>query len=113
MRAGGAFANRRQWLVITALLGAPALLIGACSGATAKLKGAAVPASATRLTSTPANGNRNAAPNLGGTIVVCHGEVKDVSVTRRPDPLSGYVNAADTMWRSTWAVQSAGGPSNW
>jgi len=32
---------------------------------------------------------------------------------RGPNPLGGYVNAADTIWRSTRAVQSAGGPSNW
>ena len=100
----GALSGRRQRLVITALLGALALLIAACSATTA-LKGAAASGSVARLTITPANGSSNAAPNQGVTVVASHGKVKNVTVTWGSDPINGYVNSADTIWHSTWALQ--------
>jgi len=95
----------QRLLVITASLGAAALFIAACSGVMAKLKGAAPPGSAARLAITPANGSSNVAPNQGVTVAVSHGKVKNVTVTRGSDPISGYVNSADTIWHSTWALQ--------
>ena len=98
----GVLAARHQRLVITAFLGALALPVAACSGSTGT---AAVHVSAARLTITPANGSTNAEPNQGVTVAVSRGKVKNVTVTLGSDPVSGYFNATDTIWHSTWALQ--------
>ena len=103
----GALAGYRQRLAVTASLGAVALAIAACSGAApsahARADRAAAPAA--QLTITPANGSTNAKPDQGVTVVASHGVIKNVTVTEGSDPVTGAVNAAGTIWRSTWALQ--------
>jgi lipoprotein-anchoring transpeptidase ErfK/SrfK len=101
----GAWAGRRQRLVITAFLGILALFAAGCSGArpVAQAKGQRA-ASVARLTITPASGSTNIRPGLGVTVAASHGTVKDVTVTSGPDPVSGYLNATHTVWHSRWAL---------
>ncbi len=86
-----------------ALLGAVSVLVAACSGAGTKGDRAGPPAA--QLTITPANGTDNAQPNQGVTVMASHAVIKHVTVTEGADPLSGSLNAAETLWQSEWALQ--------
>lgn len=87
------------------------LLVTACSGGAKKSAarrgghahvGAA--AAAVRLSITPAGGSTDAAPNRGITVTADGGRISRVIVRTRGDPVTGTLNAAGTVWHSTWAL---------
>jgi lipoprotein-anchoring transpeptidase ErfK/SrfK len=105
--ARSALDGRRGRLLITALLGVLTLLIAACSGTTARPAALVKPrhaASIARLSITPATGDTNARPDQGVTVSAARGLIKSVTVTTGADPLSGALNAAHTVWHTTWAL---------
>jgi lipoprotein-anchoring transpeptidase ErfK/SrfK len=105
---GGTFADSRLRLASTASLAGLGLLIAGCSGAAGPgSHPAPVPTSAARLTITPADGSMNADPGRGVTVTVSRGTLGSVNVTRGGDPASGTLNAAHTVWHTTWALKPA------
>jgi len=58
----------------------------------------------TQVSITPANGSTNAQPGQGITVTAAHGKLSNVTVTTAGDPVSGTMNAAGTVWHSTWAL---------
>ncbi|MGE5133924.1 MAG: Ig-like domain-containing protein [Gemmatimonadota bacterium] len=81
-----------------------ALLTAACSGLAGAHIGSSGPA--VRLTITPGNRGTNARPDQGVTVAATGGKVRSVTVTG-PGHVSGALNPAGTVWRSTWALQPA------
>jgi lipoprotein-anchoring transpeptidase ErfK/SrfK len=102
-----ALGNHRQRLVVfSVVLAILALLAAGCSGAAshaAHAKQVTVPQA--QLVITPASGSRNARPGKGVTVSVSDGTLQNVKVTRGHDPVTGQLNAARTVWRSTWPLQ--------
>jgi lipoprotein-anchoring transpeptidase ErfK/SrfK len=101
-------ARRRHWLVIAAMLGALALIATACSGGGGSGGGTAGSGGSggggVRVSITPANGSSSAAPDQGITVTASGGKLKSVDVTTSGDPVTGIMNAAGTVWHSTWAL---------
>jgi lipoprotein-anchoring transpeptidase ErfK/SrfK len=73
-----------------------------------------------RLSITPTSGSVDSTPNLGITVRAVGGRVASVIVRTSGDLVTGTLNAAGTVWHSTWAldvsqryvvVASAIGPS--
>ncbi len=60
-------------------------------------------ASGVRLSITPAGGT-DTAPNRGITVRAVGGRIGRVIVRTAGDPVTGRLNAARTVWRSTWAL---------
>jgi lipoprotein-anchoring transpeptidase ErfK/SrfK len=85
-------------------MGAAALLTAACSGLAGAHIGSSGPGM--RLTITPGNRGTNARPDQGVTVAATGGKVRSVTVTG-PGHVSGALNPAGTVWRSTWALQPA------
>ena len=69
--------------------------VGASSGAAA---------SGVRLSITPAGGGAVTAPNRGITVRAEGGRISKVVVRTRGDRVTGRLNAAGTVWRSSWAL---------
>jgi hypothetical protein len=67
--------------------------------------GAGPPASAARLTLTPADGSTNVKPGRPAAVQVSRGTIDDVILTQGFDPVSGRFNAAHTTWHTTWALR--------
>jgi lipoprotein-anchoring transpeptidase ErfK/SrfK len=86
------------------------LLAAACGGSTrAASHGgshASVGAAATalRLSITPTSGRTAATPNQGITVTAAGGRISKVIVRTGGDPVTGTLNAAGTVWHSTWAL---------
>jgi lipoprotein-anchoring transpeptidase ErfK/SrfK len=82
----------------------------ACSGSAApagtqaRQTPAAAGAAAARLTISPANGTKNAAPDQGITVTATHGKLGHVSVTAHGQPVAGLLSQGGTVWRSQWAL---------
>ena len=57
-----------------------------------------------RLSITPAGGGVDTAPNRGITVRAAGGRISKVIVRTGGDPVVGRLNAAATVWRSTWAL---------
>ncbi len=57
-----------------------------------------------RLSITPASGNLDAAPNRGITVTAAGGRITRVIVRAGRELVSGTLNAAGTVWHSTWAL---------
>ena len=83
--------------VLCATLG---LLVAGCFGGSTR--GPA--AHSVRLSITPAGGGVNTAPNRGITVRAAGGRISKVIVRTPGDPVGGRLNAAGTVWRSTWAL---------
>jgi lipoprotein-anchoring transpeptidase ErfK/SrfK len=93
---------------------AAAILVAAtaCSGsgpvsktqAGAKQKPAAPAATAARLSISPANGTRSAAPDNGITVTATGGKLGHVTVTTAGGPVAGVLTDGGTAWHSQWAL---------
>jgi lipoprotein-anchoring transpeptidase ErfK/SrfK len=57
------------------------------------------------LSITPATGSANANPAQGITVTANHGKISGVTVTTAGQSVSGTLNAARTVWHSTWALE--------
>jgi len=109
---GSSPARRRRWIAAAAICGALGLVTAACtggggsssaSGGGSHQTGSSAPAS-TQVSITPANGSTNAQPGQGITVTATHGKLSNVTVTTAGNPVSGTMNAARTVWHSTWAL---------
>jgi len=83
------------------------LLAAGCSGgptreASRGMSGAAV--GGVRLSITPVGGGIDTAPSRGITVSAAGGRISKVIVHTGGDPVTGRLNAAGTVWRSTWAL---------
>ncbi len=98
-----------------------ALLLASCSGShkSAQSHGS-TPSDDVRLTIDPAGGSTDSTPDSGITVAAAGGTIRSVTVRSSGDPVTGTLNAARTVWRSTWALNvsqrytvlaSATGPS--
>jgi lipoprotein-anchoring transpeptidase ErfK/SrfK len=94
------------------------LLVAGCSGgASAAARHASghtnaaarssAPATAVRLTITPAGGTTDASPGRGITVSAVGGRIGRVVVRTAGDRVTGKLNAAGTVWHSTWALDVA------
>jgi lipoprotein-anchoring transpeptidase ErfK/SrfK len=101
---------RRQGLaglVIGATLG---LLVAGCSAGSTSPAGqgghprAGASANSVRLSITPASGSRDRHPNRGIRVTAAGGRISRVVVRTRGDRVKGRLNAAGTVWHSTWAL---------
>jgi lipoprotein-anchoring transpeptidase ErfK/SrfK len=109
---GSSPARRRRWIAAAAICGALGLVTAACTGgggsSSASGGGGHQAASSapagTQVSITPANGSTNAQPGQGITVTAAHGKLSNVTVTTAGDPVSGAMNAAGTVWHSTWAL---------
>jgi len=59
-------------------------------------------ASAVKLSITPATGSRDVNPGKGITVTAAGGKIRTVTVTG--DKVAGGLNAAGTVWHSSWAL---------
>jgi lipoprotein-anchoring transpeptidase ErfK/SrfK len=90
-------------------------LLAGCSGGarSAGSNGAALrggtAADDVRLSITPSGGGTDAAPNHGITVRAVGGRITNVTVHTRGEPVSGRLNRAGTLWRSTWALDVSQG----
>ena len=57
-----------------------------------------------RLSITPVVGRVDTAPNRGITVRATGGRIRKVIVHTGGDPVTGRLNSAGTVWRSTWAL---------
>jgi hypothetical protein len=102
----------RGRLAITAITGAGCMLIAACGGGSGSGSGhAAAPqvkaspsTPAAELSITPANGSKNVNPSDGVTITSKSGKLQNITVTAGGGSVAGSLNAAGTVWHSTWAL---------
>jgi lipoprotein-anchoring transpeptidase ErfK/SrfK len=106
----------RRVAALAAVSAAGCLLITACSSGaptssgaagqpSGKSSAAAVTAASAALSITPLNGARAADPAKGVTVKASDGKIQSVTVTAGHDAVSGSLNAAHTVWRSSWALQ--------
>jgi lipoprotein-anchoring transpeptidase ErfK/SrfK len=83
-----------------------ALLVAGCSGSSkhssTQAQGGAV-ANAVGLSITPAGGT-DKAPSRGITVRAEKGRITQVTARAGGEPVSGKLNAAGTVWRSSWAL---------
>ena len=107
--------GRHRWLAVAATGCVLALVTTACSGggSTSTSTGAGSKASpgATKaaaggaaLSITPASGSTNVNPSQGITVRAAQGRLSHVTVTTAGGPVSGTLNAAGTVWHSSWAL---------
>ncbi len=102
--------------VFAALPTAGCLVVAACSSRGAPASGSAgqpssqssahaVTAASAALSITPGNGGHNANPAKGVVVRASEGKIQSVTVTTGHDAVSGSLNQAHTVWRSTWALE--------
>jgi lipoprotein-anchoring transpeptidase ErfK/SrfK len=80
------------------------LLAAGCSGLGSGHGASGAAADGVRLLITPAGGRVDRAPNRGITVRAMRGRISRVSVRSGGDRVSGRLNAARTVWRSTRAL---------
>jgi lipoprotein-anchoring transpeptidase ErfK/SrfK len=101
--------RRHRGLAVAAVCTVLALVATACSGggggssSSGGKSGASVP-SGLQVSITPSNGSSDASPGQGITVTATHGKLSHVNVTTTGDSVTGTMNAAGTVWRSTWAL---------
>ena len=110
--AGAALVCRALGLV--GLVGLVGLLVAGCGGAgSAGRHGAghtnaaadrSAAAAAVRLSILPSGGSIDRAPNRGITVTAVGGRISRVTVHTTGDRVTGTLNAAGTVWHSTWAL---------
>ena len=88
--------GRPGWLAVAAIASILCLVATACSGGGGT--GADHPAA---LSFVPADGSTSANPGQGITVRVTRGTLRNVTVTTSGERVSGTLNAARTVWRST------------
>jgi len=66
--------------------------------------GSGAAANDVRLSITPGSGSSDTAPNRGITVRTVGGRISRVVVRTGGDPVTGTLNAAGTVWRSTWGL---------
>src|SRR3954447_13717919 len=81
-----------------------ALLVGGCSGGSKQPAGHAASANGVLLSIAPANGSSDTAPERGITVRAVRGRIGSVVVHGGGDRVDGSLNAAGTVWHSTWAL---------
>ena len=108
-RAAAGGARHRYWLALVAACGALALVITACSAGQPGAGQGAAAADSVHISITPANGNRSAAPDQGITVTATHGKLSGVTATTSGGQVTGTMNAAGTVWHSTWALDVSQG----
>ncbi len=106
--------SRGRGLAAVALCGMFVLPAAGCSGgSTSARRGrgnesaggrSGAPASGVRVSIVPAGGTRDTAPNRGITVRATGGTIGSVIVRTRGERVTGSLNAARTVWRSTWAL---------
>ncbi len=57
-----------------------------------------------RLAITPGSGSTDTSPNRGVTVTALGGKLNEVTVRAGRGPVAGALNAAGTVWHSTWAL---------
>ena len=65
------------------------------------------PASAARVTITPARGSKDADPSAGISVKVSGGTLTDVSAEAGGKPIDGTQSHGGTSWHSSWALSTA------
>jgi lipoprotein-anchoring transpeptidase ErfK/SrfK len=93
--------------VIAALCGTLALIATACSGGGGGKNGSGSSGqsgSGVQVSITPASGSKHAAPDQGITVTAAGGKLSSVNVTTSGNQVTGKLNAARTVWHSTWAL---------
>jgi lipoprotein-anchoring transpeptidase ErfK/SrfK len=89
----------------TAICAALALLAGGCSGVGSGSHGSSgAAANGAGLSITPADGGVDKTPERGITVRAKRGRIRTVSVRSGGDAVHGKLNAARTVWRSTWGL---------
>jgi lipoprotein-anchoring transpeptidase ErfK/SrfK len=104
---------KRSRLAITAIGGIACLFIAACSAGSGSGSGQAAapqtkPSPATpaaQVSITPGNGSKNVNPGNGITVTSASGKLQKVTVTAGSTTAAGSLNAAGTVWKSTWALK--------
>ena len=108
--------RRHRRLAIAAICAAAGLLLTACAagsspggsgpanGGSASASASASPSSDARLSITPADGAHHAAPGQGITVTAAAGKITNVTVRTAGDAVTGTLNAAGTVWHSTWTL---------
>ncbi len=102
--------------MLATLSAAGCLVIAACSsggsanssgstGPSGKSSAPAVTSASAALSITPINGARTANPAKGVVVKASEGKIQSVTVTAGHDAVTGSLNTAHTVWRSTWALQ--------
>lgn len=104
----------RRLSVLAALPAAGCLLVAACSSGGSPTSAGqpsgtssahAVTAASAALSITPANGEHTANPAKGVVVKASEGKIQSVTVTAGHDAVSGSLNKAQTVWRSTWSLE--------
>jgi lipoprotein-anchoring transpeptidase ErfK/SrfK len=106
---------RGRGLAVGAICATLGLLVAACSGGSTAaashshrhVNGNARPnaaSGAVRLSIAPASGSVDVTPNRGITVTVAGGRISKVIVHTGGDRVPGTLNAAGTVWHSTWAL---------
>ena len=112
VRSSGVLGRGVMTVAICATVG---LLAAGCSGGRTQAAGhggghasvgasSGAAASGVRLSITPAGGGAVTAPNRGITVRAEGGRISKVVVRTRGDRVTGRLNAAGTVWRSSWAL---------
>jgi lipoprotein-anchoring transpeptidase ErfK/SrfK len=103
------YARRHRWLVAVAICCAAGVAASACSGGGGTSASGGKPAAPAGLqvSITPANGSGGATPSNGITVTAAKGKLTNVTVTTGGDQVTGSMNAAGTVWHSTWALDVA------
>jgi lipoprotein-anchoring transpeptidase ErfK/SrfK len=98
----------RASLAIGAAIG---LVVAGCGGSSGSRAGqgggharTGTAASNVRLSITPASGSRDRQPGRGIKVIATGGRISRVVVRTRGDRVKGKLNAAGTVWHSTWAL---------
>jgi lipoprotein-anchoring transpeptidase ErfK/SrfK len=101
---------RRGRLAVTAVAGAACMFVAACSGGAGSGQAAAPQVKVThstpaaQLAITPGNGSTNVNPGAGVTVTSTSGKIQNVTVTAGGTSVIGSLDAAGTVWHSTWAL---------
>jgi lipoprotein-anchoring transpeptidase ErfK/SrfK len=102
-------ARIHRWLVAVAICCAAGLAASACSGSSGTSASGGKPAepAGLQVSITPANGTSGVTPSNGITVTAAKGKLTNVTVTTGGDQVTGSMNAAGTVWHSTWALDVA------
>jgi len=97
---------RRPGLAAVVACAALALCVGGCSsGGGQEASGAGPSASTVRLSIAPGGGRLDKRPNRGITVKASGGKIGKVVARAGGQPVAGRLNAARTVWRSSWALE--------
>ena len=93
----------RRGLAEPAVCATLAAVIAGCAGGQSSSGGDAN-SSGVRLSIRPAGGRTDTRPERGITVAAAGGKITDVVVHTGGEQVSGKMNAAETVWHSTWAL---------